>query len=428
MGSEVQIEAGKPVDEALAAFRKSVNQPDTIFSTDHWLLPKLEQLRDLLEDPITQDQAKALLDVLHQRHWMADLIEWLENGSLDWESFFTVRSSLKQEAIRKRAEERKLKRVQGLEPYPGWREDHDEFFPQISDRCPDCGSSEWKPIAYGLPAEDTREDARLGEVVLGGCCFDDPKRYCVACFNRWPTKPDVSKPAGIPKWIEEQISASRASYARLSALADLPADPEEPHVERAWARIDRSIEFLVSWRGKKARFRKTLKFARLGGAPTFEISHSWSSYNEYARRSTLAAVAALRFERVNKPETHNLYNNWDIEQAHRKELKKSYPEDSFWPEQVTRSRTRLSELLKLARAAPEQLPRVVSMRVVKREGDFLVRFAWGAVKVRRYQFSLLESMDYHCESSCERAENPKLAQDLACAAAMLAEFPRLLKS
>jgi hypothetical protein len=112
MGSEVQIEAGKPVDEALAAFRKSVNQPDTIFSTDHWLLPKLEQLRDLLEDPITQDQAKALLDVLHQRHWMADLIEWLENGSLDWESFFTLRSSLKQEAVKKAAEARKAGRNQ----------------------------------------------------------------------------------------------------------------------------------------------------------------------------------------------------------------------------------------------------------------------------------------------------------------------------
>ncbi len=88
----------------------------------------------------------------------------------------------------------------------------------------------------------------------------------------------------------------------------------------------------------------------------------------------------------------------------------------------------MSELLKLARAAPEQLPRVVSMRVVKGEGDFLVRFAWGAVKVRRHQFSLLESIEYRCESTCGRAEDPKLAQDLACAAAMLAEFPRLLKS
>ncbi len=52
---EAQIAAGKSVDEALTAFRKSVNQPDTIFSTDHWLVPKLERLRDLLDDPITQD-------------------------------------------------------------------------------------------------------------------------------------------------------------------------------------------------------------------------------------------------------------------------------------------------------------------------------------------------------------------------------------
>jgi hypothetical protein len=55
MSPEVNIAAGKSIDEALTAFRESVNQPDTIFSTDHWLLPKLDQLRGLLTDPIMQD-------------------------------------------------------------------------------------------------------------------------------------------------------------------------------------------------------------------------------------------------------------------------------------------------------------------------------------------------------------------------------------
>jgi hypothetical protein len=41
MKPEVQIAAGRSIDEVLAAFRQSVNQPGTMFSTDHWLLPKL---------------------------------------------------------------------------------------------------------------------------------------------------------------------------------------------------------------------------------------------------------------------------------------------------------------------------------------------------------------------------------------------------
>jgi hypothetical protein len=87
MSPEVQIAAGKSIEEALTAFRGTVNQPGTIFSTDHWLLPKLDQLRRLLTDPITQDEAQALLDILHQRHWMRDLLEWLESRPVGWRDF-----------------------------------------------------------------------------------------------------------------------------------------------------------------------------------------------------------------------------------------------------------------------------------------------------------------------------------------------------
>ena len=78
MTVEEKIRADVSVDSALQAFREGVNRPNTIFSTDHWLLPKLEQLKTLLSDPIKEDEATALLDVLYQRHWMADLLEWIE--------------------------------------------------------------------------------------------------------------------------------------------------------------------------------------------------------------------------------------------------------------------------------------------------------------------------------------------------------------
>jgi hypothetical protein len=320
MRPEVHIAAGRSVEEALTAFRQCVNQPGTMFSTDHWLLPKLDQLKRLLTDPNTQDEAEALLEVLHQRHWMRDLLEWLERRPIGWGNYFTHKANLAQEEIRKRADERDRRRGAGLDPWGVVKLFADGTHPKISDMCPDCSSSDWKPIAYGLPTEDTLEDIRRGHYVLGGCAVREPKRYCFACFNRWPTKPNVSRPAGKPEWVERRIVETRSKYAKLCALAELPPDPEEPRVERAWARIDGSVEFLLAFGEKKARNRKTLEYARLGGAPVYEMLASWSPFDDYEKRWSLAAVAALRFEQTGEPERHNLYNNWDIVQAHRKKF------------------------------------------------------------------------------------------------------------
>ena len=97
------------------------------------------------------------------------------------------------------------------------------------------------------------------------------------------------------------------------------------------------------------------------------------------------------------------------------------------------ARKKLSELLKLARSAPERLPKVVSVRSFEREKRFLVRFTWGVIWVQRCRFSPIEPPHYDCysgtlsvdRSPCAKAEDPELAEDLACAAAMLAEFPKL---
>lgn len=85
------IRAGMRREEALRTFEGSVNQPGTMFSTNQWLAPKLRQLQTLLGDPITEEQATALLDVLHERHWMRDLIEWLQGPPMFWQSFFVLR-------------------------------------------------------------------------------------------------------------------------------------------------------------------------------------------------------------------------------------------------------------------------------------------------------------------------------------------------
>lgn len=89
--NNIRIEAGMPREDALRIFEKSVNQRGTMFSTDHWLQPKLQQLRVLLNDPISEEQASALLDVLYERHWMSDLLGWLQGSPMPWQSFFVLR-------------------------------------------------------------------------------------------------------------------------------------------------------------------------------------------------------------------------------------------------------------------------------------------------------------------------------------------------
>ena len=53
--------------------------------------------------------------------------------------------------------------------------------------CPKCGSSEIKPIVYGLVDDEGLEKARRGEVVLGGCeVYEDmPEWECSSCKHRW---------------------------------------------------------------------------------------------------------------------------------------------------------------------------------------------------------------------------------------------------
>ena len=426
MRPEERITAGKSINEALTVFRESVNQLGPPRALSQCLDLNLDHIQQLLSEPITQEEAQALLDVLCKRSWMEELLRWLSDRPVTWEDFPTYEANRREEAKRKWAEDREHDRSVALFP--------DRRFPAISDLCPDCGSAEWKRIVYGSLTEEGVEAAKSGEFVRGGCVMGDASRYCTACFNRWPTKPDMSRPGGAPEAIQRHIAASRAEYARLSALAELPPHPEEPRVERAWARIDGSVQFLVRFGNSTDIVTKDVQYARLRGAPTYSAwPLSWCSYDERARLSTLAEVAALRFERTYQPERHTLYNNWDIVQAHRRERDQNWDEESYRRESIKEDRKKLSELLKLARSAPEKLPKVVSVRSFEREKRFLVRFAWGVVWVQQYRFSPIEPPHYNCYSGtlsletppCAKAEDPELAEDLACAAAMLAEFPTL---
>jgi predicted RNA-binding Zn-ribbon protein involved in translation (DUF1610 family) len=56
-----------------------------------------------------------------------------------------------------------------------------------SSSCPSCGEDEVLRIQYGYPSPELIEDARRGEVELGGCCISDenPVWRCRTCGHEW---------------------------------------------------------------------------------------------------------------------------------------------------------------------------------------------------------------------------------------------------
>ena len=97
------IAAGFPRERALQAYAATVNQPGMLFSIDSLLPGRFQQMRELLHEPITADEAMALNDVLHRRRRWADLIAWLQEPTVSWPNHFV------RQAFRAAEEERRLK-------------------------------------------------------------------------------------------------------------------------------------------------------------------------------------------------------------------------------------------------------------------------------------------------------------------------------
>jgi hypothetical protein len=224
MRPEEHIAAGKSINDAVAAFRESVNELGPPRALSQCLTLNLDHIQQLLSEPITQEEAQALLDVLYKRRWMEELLRWLSDRPVTWQDFPAYEATVREEAKRQLAEDRVRKRSTPVFS--------DGRFPKISDSCPDCGSSEWKPIVYGNLTQEGRQSARDGEFVWGGSIMEEARRHCTTCLNDWPAKPNVSK----PRYTPEAAAESRIRYAKICVQAELPPHPEEPVIERAWAR------------------------------------------------------------------------------------------------------------------------------------------------------------------------------------------------
>ena len=53
--------------------------------------------------------------------------------------------------------------------------------------CPGCGGTDIVPIVYGYPTAELLEQAKNGEVNIGGCDIDDerPWRFCKSSEHAW---------------------------------------------------------------------------------------------------------------------------------------------------------------------------------------------------------------------------------------------------
>lgn len=56
-------------------------------------------------------------------------------------------------------------------------------------KCPQCQSKKVVPIIYGMPTQETFEEAEEGKLIIGGCCLSDdsPEWHCNDCqheFNK----------------------------------------------------------------------------------------------------------------------------------------------------------------------------------------------------------------------------------------------------
>ena len=76
--------------------------------------------------------------------------------------------------------------------------------PPKPTECPDCGCGNILPVCYGSPGSEMQDEARRGEIILGGCVLQDANWYCSDCFNRWPEDPPPQSLPGIPSGISSR--------------------------------------------------------------------------------------------------------------------------------------------------------------------------------------------------------------------------------
>jgi hypothetical protein len=100
-----KLRCGISVEKAVELLLSACNKPDTMFVTERWIRPRLEELRTHLTNPITSDQAQALQDAILQRCPFKDVLGWLRGEAISWKDYQVRKKVLQAEARRARDKE-----------------------------------------------------------------------------------------------------------------------------------------------------------------------------------------------------------------------------------------------------------------------------------------------------------------------------------
>ena len=161
-------------ERAFELLLATCNQAQTLFITDGWVAPRLEKLRRLLSDPITNEQSQALRDAAMKRMRLDGVIVWLELGTMSLADYVRVHRRIAaevQEAEKNRKKERRQE----------WME---QLRKQRKPACPTCDKRDAVvPIIYGYVSLIDIKDDPPDCYVLGGCVIgeDSYRWWCRRC-------------------------------------------------------------------------------------------------------------------------------------------------------------------------------------------------------------------------------------------------------
>jgi serine/threonine protein kinase len=103
-----ELSEGLSIEEALEAFMDGCNKNrDRLFAPRSWVNPRLSDLRKLLSDPITAEQAAALREAALKKRNLDTVIDWLRHRPMTWKQYQDMLTEQRAEEEQRLARERK---------------------------------------------------------------------------------------------------------------------------------------------------------------------------------------------------------------------------------------------------------------------------------------------------------------------------------
>jgi len=222
-----KLHHGINIERAVQLFLGACNKGDTLYVIEDWVQPYLAELRRLLSDPITADQAEALCDCVFKDCQLKEVLSWLGGPPMPWRAYIDGTRWLAAEETRQHEDSRRDELRIMREEAEWWtrRNSHVEAIrketgvmlegdPEFRDRyaklvreakndyvkqaksCPKCGSApdELAWFRYSaLPSTDPRSCERDGWMTFCEKCYGEVEFFDMTS-NEPIARPDEAFP------------------------------------------------------------------------------------------------------------------------------------------------------------------------------------------------------------------------------------------